>query len=132
MNVHDTPVAVVAAWQDAVNHHDLVALLQISDPEIELVGPRGTASGHAVLAEWLDRAGLRIEPMRVFERGAAVVVEQHGTWRADGNVIGEATIASRFRVDNQQVTVFQRYDDLGTALEDAGLTEDDEQLSRMT
>lgn len=128
MTCHDS-VAAVRAWQDAVNRQDQAALLGVSDPAIEIIGPRGSAFGHAVLAEWLDRAGLWIEPMRVFVRGRAVVVGQHGVWRADGNVIGEAAIASRFVVDKQRVTLYARYDDLATALADAGLTEDDEQLA---
>jgi hypothetical protein len=130
--VHVDPVVVVAAWQDAINRHDRAALLAVSDPRIEIIGPRGSAYGHAVLAEWLDRVGLRVEPRRVFARGTAVVVTQHAVWRAEGEVIGEAAIASRFLVDNRRVTLFARYDDLATALVDAGLTEDDEHAAGTT
>jgi hypothetical protein len=35
------PYKVVQAWQEAVNNQDLERLLQLSDPNIEIVGPRG-------------------------------------------------------------------------------------------
>lgn len=123
-----TSVRVVMAWQDAVNRQDSTRLTELSDPQIAIVGPRGSAYGHQVLREWLERAGVRLVTQRVFARDDVVVVAQHGVWRSaqtDG-MPGEADVASVFRVRGQHVVEYARYDTLNEALIQAGLTEADE------
>jgi hypothetical protein len=123
----DNPAAIAQAWQDAVNERDIDRLLELSDPEIEVVGPRGSGYGHQLLRDWLGRAGLSLTTQRVFARGDAVVMAQRGVWRSieTGDVTGEADVASRFRVDRGRVAVFGRYDDLDAALGAAGLSHAD-------
>jgi hypothetical protein len=120
-------VWAVQSWQSAANEQNVDQLLAVSDENIEIVGPRGVASGHQILRDWLARAGLTLETRRFFARGDAVVAAQHGVWRDvdTGDVKGEADVASSFRVVNGRVTRFARFDDLGSALADAGLTEAD-------
>lgn len=88
--------AVAEAWQAAANAHDRGWLLELSDPEIEIVGPRGVARGHEVLGAWLERAGLTAQTKRGFVRGDTVVLAQHGVWRsvATGDFQGEAELAT--------------------------------------
>jgi hypothetical protein len=121
-------VTLVQAWQDAANSQNIDRLIALSDPNIEIVGPRGSGYGHQLLREWLGRAGLHLETLRVFARDNAVVVEQHGVWRSveTGAVAGERDIASRFRVDGERIVQFARYDSLSAALAEAGLTFADE------
>jgi deazaflavin-dependent oxidoreductase (nitroreductase family) len=125
------PVSVVQSWLDAVNRHDSERLLEVSAPTIVIVGPRGRAVGHAVLRDWLARAGLVLTTQRVFQRGDTVVVAQQGRWRSDATqgVVSEAALASRFRVAKEQVVEFERFDDLATALTSGGLSEADEYLA---
>jgi limonene-1,2-epoxide hydrolase len=125
---HSNSVTLVQAWQDAANTQNVDRLIALSDPNIEIVGPRGSGYGHQLLREWLGRAGLRLETLRVFARGDAVVVEQHGVWHSveTGEVVGERDIASRFRVDGERIVQFARYDSLNAALAEAGLTFADE------
>ena len=122
------PVAIVQAWHDAANRQDIGGLLALSDPNIEIVGPRGSGYGHQLLRDWLVRAGLRLETLRVFGRDDVVVVAQHGVWRSveTGDVMGEQDLASWFRVANGQVTQYARSDSLDEALAAAGLTQADE------
>jgi hypothetical protein len=124
----ESPLAVVAAWQEAVNRQDVEGLLELSDPNVEIVGPRGSVYGHEMLREWMGRAGLNLEPLRTFARGDVVVVEQRGVWRSieTREVMGEQVIASRFHVEGQRVTRYARYDSLEEALDEAGLDEGDE------
>lgn len=124
--------AVVQAWQDAANRQDVDQLVALSDANIELIGPRGSAYGHQILRDWLSRAGLQLETRRVFERGDVVVVAQHAVWRSvdTGKAMGEADIASRFRVENGRVVQFARYDNLNEALAEAGLVDADEIVQR--
>ena len=121
------PLAVVRAWIDAANRQDGGGLVALSDPDIEIVGPRGAVRGAAVLRDWLERAGLTLETRRTFARGGAVVVEQRGVWRSTetGEVMGEADVASRFAVDRGRVTAFERFDTLDAALAAAGLSASD-------
>jgi len=123
-------VEVVQAWLEAANGQDIDRLITLSDPGIEIVGPRGSGHGHQLLRDWLGRAGLHLETLRVFARGNAVVVAHHGVWRSveTGDVIGEQDVASRFVVEEDRVSQFARHDHLDEALAEAGLTVEDESV----
>ena len=125
---HETPRDVVQAWQEAANGRDADRLIALSTPDIEIVGPRGSARGHRVLRDWLARAGVELRPLRLFARRDHVVVAQHGAWRAagTGEVIGEQVVASSFRVVDGRVARVARFDSLDVALADAGLGKVDE------
>ena len=131
MTQPETPVTTATAWQEAVNAQDETLLLRLSHPDIELVGPRGTAKGHKILVTWLERAGLTLETRRTFAKGNAVVSAQVGVWRPlDAGELPEgAEVASSFLVQDGQVTEVARYDTLAEALAHAGLSEADEVLS---
>lgn len=123
-----SPLALVLEWQDAANQQDSDRLAELSTPDIEVVGPRGSGHGRQLLREWLARAGLQLTTARAFARDDVVVLAQRGVWRSveTGAVTGERDLASRFRVDGQQVAQFARYDSLDLALAEAGLQEADE------
>lgn len=128
----EQPVVVVQSWQEAANRQDGDRLVELSDPNIEIIGPRGSGFGSQLLREWLGRAGLKLETQRIFARDQVVVVAQHGVWRSveTGEVQGEADIASRFRVADGRVIQFARHDRLEQALEAAGLDISDELVER--
>lgn len=127
MNVPES-LDAARAWLNAVNHREVDLALQRSDPEIEIVGPRGSGRGHALLREWMGNARVHLETRRTFCRGDAVVVSQRGTWRSPetGEVTGEAEVASRFRVAGGRVALYARHDSLDAALAEAGLGPADE------
>jgi hypothetical protein len=123
-----TPLAVALAWIEAANQRDLERLMHLSDPNLDIVGPRGSIRGTEILRDWLSRAGLTLESKRTFARDGVVVVEQHGVWRSPetGGVVGVADVASRFRVEGAHVVAYERFDNLAAALSAAGLTGSDE------
>lgn len=125
---HVAPLTIVQEWQEAANTQNIDRLLELSAPNIEIVGPRGSGFGHQLLRDWMARAGLTLKTLRVFVRGEKVVVEQHGVWRSQetGEVTGEKVLASAFQVDDRYVVKFARYDDLNTAFEATGLRQSDE------
>jgi hypothetical protein len=125
---HEDPQKFVLAWQEAANGQDADRLIELSAPDIEIVGPRGSAYGHQILLDWLGRAGAQFRPLRLFARGENVVVALHGVWREaeTGEGIGEQAVASSFRVAGGRVARVARYDTLDVALADAGLAEADE------
>jgi hypothetical protein len=121
------PFEVVRAWHEAVNRGDADALVALSDEDIEVSGPRGSARGHVILRDWLDRAGIQLEPRRWFASPPDLVVEQVATWRgSDGAVTNPQIIASSFTVDGGKVMRTIRYGSLEEALAATGLALVDE------
>lgn len=118
-----SPFAIVQAWQEAANQQNAARLAELSAPDIEIVGPRGSGYGVQLLQDWLGRAGLQLTAIRAFARDERVVIAQHGVWRSleTGVVTGERDVATFFRVRDQVVTRLARYDSLDTALAEAGL-----------
>jgi hypothetical protein len=125
------PTTVVQAWQEAANARDIARLLALSDENIEVVGPRGAGHGHGLLREWLARAGLHLDPLRVFGRGDTVVVEQRAVWRSieTGDLAGQQDVASVFVVAGDRVARLARYGSLAEALQAAGLSDSDQLTS---
>jgi hypothetical protein len=120
-------IEIVRAWHDALNRGDADALIALSDDDIEVGGPRGSACGHAILRDWLDRAGIQLAPRRWFGSPGELVVEQIATWRGpDGAVTDPAIIASSFTVEDERVMRTYRYGSLEEALAATGLTSEDE------
>jgi hypothetical protein len=120
--------AIAQAWQDAANRQDIDRLVELSDPQIEIVGPRGSGYGLQLLRDWLGRAGLTLETQRIFARATTVVMAQHAVWRSleTGAVTGEADLASRFRVESGKIVQYARFDTLAAALAETDLRSEDE------
>ncbi|HET6319632.1 MAG TPA: nuclear transport factor 2 family protein [Chloroflexota bacterium] len=106
-------------WHDAVNAQDVERLVALSAENVEVGGPRGAGRGSALLREWFARAGVRLEPGRVFARENRVVVEQDATWPGQPPQI----VASAFEVHDGRVSRVIRYAALTEALEAAALDE---------
>ncbi len=121
-------LAVVNGWVDAANAPDAERLLALSDPDIEIVGPRGSGFGHQLLRDWLARAGLELETLRTFAGGDMLLLEQRGVWRSQetGAVTGEKIQASFFQVKGGLVAKFARFDSLDEAFAATGLDLSDE------
>ncbi|GID30639.1 hypothetical protein [Paractinoplanes brasiliensis] len=109
----------IVEWHASVNSGDLDrAALAVGDPVVVL-GPRGSAAiTPAQFAEWVDRSGIRLEPVGRHPAGERLtVVEQDATWPGS---VGSTRVATAFRVDGGVVTAALRYPDLATALDRAG------------
>jgi ketosteroid isomerase-like protein len=106
-------------------------LVELSHPEVEFGGPRGTGQGAQLLRNWVDRADIRLEPRRVFHHADKVVVEQLAQWHSTDteHVIGGQTVGSVFVVRDGRVTRVVRYPDLADALDAAYLNESHEKKS---
>ena len=121
-------VKAVLAWHDTLNAGDAERLAALSHPGVEIGGPRGSVRGREVLRDWVSRANVSLEPLRSFYRGQTVVVEEAATWRGAevGEVIGEATVATVFALDEGLVSGIFRHANLEDALRSAGLDDSDE------
>ena len=120
-------VDAVLAWHEALNAGDAGRLAALSHPEVEVGGPRGGARGRQVLEDWVGRANVTLEALRLYGRGPTVVVEEKATWRdaSTGETAGEATVATVFRLDGGLVAGVFRHDGLENALGGAGLDASD-------
>lgn len=120
-------IHVVRSWHEALNREDSERVLELSDPAIEIVGPRESGYGRELLNDWLQHTRVHLRPLQMFGRAEAVVVSQHGTWHSleTGDVTGEANVASYFLVRDGRITRYARFDSLESALLAAGLTETD-------
>jgi hypothetical protein len=118
--------AVLDEWHAALNAGDVDRLASLSTADIEVGGPRGSGRGADLLRDWVARAGITLEPRRVYGRDGTLVVEQSAQWRSvDGQLTPPQTVASVFRVRDGLVAAVLRYDDVAAALQAAGLDEAD-------
>lgn len=92
-------------------------MVALSDPDIEIVGPRGSGFGLDLLRQWLQHARVHLHLRRTFSNGDTVVVQQQAIWHAPetGEEIGRAEVASIFRVRDGRVSYYQRCDEVTTA-----------------
>lgn len=123
-------VRIVEEWHEALNTGDTDRLVELSHQDVEMGGPRGRAAekvarGAGLLREWVARANIRLEPLRVFHDGDTVVVEEAAEWRSPDSeeIIGSQTVASVFVVRGGRVTSVARHHDLTSALTAANLDE---------
>jgi hypothetical protein len=117
-------LGVVEEWLSAVNRGDSQRVVELSAEDVEIIGPRGSARGRQVLAEWLARAGFSAEVLRWFcGSDGTVVVEQQARWSdvGSGAELGGARLGSQFIVSGGTVACYQRHKSLDHALRAAGL-----------
>jgi ketosteroid isomerase-like protein len=119
-------VRAVKAWHEALNYGEVDRLVELSHPEVEVGGPRGTGQGAQLLREWVDRANIRLEPRRIFHHADTVVVEQWARWHSTDT---RQTVGSVFVVRDSLITRVVRYLDLAAALDAAHLDESHEKNS---
>jgi ketosteroid isomerase-like protein len=116
-------VRVVGTWHEALNVGDVERLLELSNPDVEVGGPRGAGCGTQLLREWVSRANIRLEPRRFFHRAGTVVAEEDAEWRDDdtGEMTGNQTVGIVFTVRDGRVASVLRYPCLSEALSAANL-----------
>lgn len=124
-------LAVVESWLRAVNEANADGVLALSASDVEVVGPRGSGRGHALLADWLKRAGFKAEPARWFcGEDGSVVVGHDASWAVPGAAPSRRQVASAFLVRDSRVARYQRFDSVEEALDAQGLAPSDEVRAR--
>lgn len=109
----DDTVALILAWHSAVNAQHTAEALALSTPEIRLGGPRGSATGHDVLADWIVSAGIELTPRAIHRGARALYVEQDARWASSPDPISACTV---FEVVDGLVAAVLRYETLADAL----------------
>ena len=123
-------LAIVGAWQEAVNGGSAARVRELSADQIEVLGPRGAGLMDSdELGAWMIRSGFSATPLRWFCGGDGnVVVEQAARWedRATGVEQSHAVVGSHFGVADGVVARIGRHDGLAATLAAAGLATSDE------
>lgn len=119
---------IVSQWHTALNTGQVEQLVALVQPDVEVGGPRGTTRGAQVVGEWFGRANVRLQPLRFFNRGQIVVVEEQGEWLSptSGEIMNSMVVATVFVVANGLISRLMRYDSLEAALTEGGLDMQDE------
>lgn len=115
-------IETAEAWTAKVNERDAAGVLALSDHNIELSGPRGTATGHSILADWLENSGIHLMTTAHFVKGGKIICEQQGTWE---NEAGSVTIYTFMEIKDGKVLRIERLDSLDDAFGTSGLSESD-------
>ncbi len=121
-------LAVVRRWHEALAAGAVEEVVALTEPDVAIGGPRGTARGHDVLRAWAASAGARLEPVRWFcGPDGRVVVDQRATWPdGSGRRTAPLEVATAFTVAGGRIGRIDRHPDLPTALAAAGLELADE------
>jgi mannose-6-phosphate isomerase-like protein (cupin superfamily) len=125
VDVEQIDLAVVQAWHEAVNRGEIDRLAELLDDDVEFGGPRGSGRGGEIVLDWARHSGIHLEPVRWFQRGENVVVEEIATWQVpdNGELAPPSDVSTHFRVRDDLVRRVVRYDSLREALAAAGLDE---------
>ena len=110
----DDTVTLILAWHDALNAARTDEVLALSAPNIRVGGPRGSAEGHEVLADWVRQAGIQLTPTVIHQGARALYVEQEARWPEHGDDVTSACTV--FEVADGLVAAVLRYDTLEDAL----------------
>ncbi|WP_379583881.1 nuclear transport factor 2 family protein [Pseudonocardia hispaniensis] len=115
---------LVRAFEQAVTAGDVEAAAGLVTDDIEVGGPRGSASGLNVFRRWVASSGISLETVQLFGRGDTAVAVQKASWAASADV---HTVATEFGVRAGRICRVIRYDDgVDVALAAAGLGRTDE------
>lgn len=112
-------------WVDKVNAQDVEGVLEVSDPNIELVGPRGAGFGHDLLVQWMEDTGVKLHTITRYANGHCVVYEQEAAWEnQDGHVI----VYTFMEVKDSKVLRLERFDNIDDAFSTSGLNEENKMV----
>ncbi|MCH4827991.1 nuclear transport factor 2 family protein [Planococcus halocryophilus] len=118
----ENTINIANQWIEKVNDKNIKAVLEVSDPHIELVGPRGVAEGHDILQKWIEQSGIHMETQDYYAKGDEVICVQKATWEHQS---GHVTIYTYMQMRNGKVHRLGRYDTLDDAFGECHLSEED-------
>jgi ketosteroid isomerase-like protein len=122
----DDRIQIVRAWHDAINAGNTDRLAGIVTADVDIGGPRGSASGRDALIDWVERTGIKMEPTDWYQRDETVIVCQRAAWPGEDGTPGvPQKVSSVFTFRDGKIAGIARYGDLVTAFREAGLSETD-------
>ncbi|WP_227994993.1 hypothetical protein [Oceanobacillus sp. CFH 90083] len=118
-------IKTAGLWIEKSNIKDVPSLLELTHPNIEINGPKGSIIGSHHLADWLERANLKLVTINRFAKGNNIILEQHGTWyEMNGEIKSQATVYTYMKITEGKVALMARFDNKEAAFHMSGLSED--------
>lgn len=104
---------VIKKWTDALNSGDVNALVEASESDIAIAGPRGTAKGVEVLREWYAHTHLTFDVEELLVHGKQAISLGIAHWHNDeGSETGSANTAFLMKVSsNGRIAELSRHDE---------------------
>lgn len=115
-------IKIADQWTTRANEKDSKGVLEVSDPHIELIGPRGAAEGHDILEQWIKESGIQMETQGHYAKNNEVICVQKATWE---NQNGHVILYTFMEIKNGKVHRLGRYDTLDDAFGQCQLSEED-------
>lgn len=109
-------------WNERLNAKDVAGVLAISDHNIEMIGPAGSAAGHDTLKQWIENSHIHLVTRNRYAKRDKVIYEQLGTWDDER---GEVVLYTYMEIKNNKVCEIAHYDTLDDAFGSSGLSEED-------
>lgn len=113
----DDIVGLILAWHDAVNRQHIDEAPRLTTPDVRVGGPRGSAAGHEVLADWIRHAGIELTPTAIARGGHAHYARQLARWPGNPEARDNAPIeaCTAFGVTDGRIDSVLRYETIDEA-----------------
>ncbi|PCG14322.1 MAG: nuclear transport factor 2 family protein [Sphingomonas sp.] len=111
--------AVIEEWHRVVNEGDVTVARTIVTDDVEVGGPRGSASGVDAFISWIESAGIHLEPVAWHPLpDAGVVVEQRASRPGGGRSAEQHPIpvVTLFKLRGDRIAGSWRFDTVREAL----------------
>lgn len=109
-------ITIAKAWIEALNQRNSESLKQLSAPDIEIMGPRGSAFGQEALLDWFERVRLQLQTLSFELISGWVLAQQTAIWQLPEGP-SQAQVVSALWVEDSKVKRYARFDNLAQALE---------------
>ena len=84
-------VQIVLDWHAALNARDVERLASLSAANVEVGGPRGVGNGIDLLRDWMERAGVRMAPVKWQAQGGSGGGAGKRAMAGNGRAVDRAT-----------------------------------------
>lgn len=100
-------------WINALNIGNVDALVDASEPDIAIIGPRGTAKGVDTLRQWYMGTHLTLDLKELLKHGNEIIALGMAHWHNDdGSELGSTNTAFLMKISAQDlVAELSRHDD---------------------
>lgn len=107
---------VAAKWQQFMNSRHIEEMLNLTDDQIEFVGPFESGVGHKELAEWIDRSGILLTTLNSNVNEDKLLLKHQARWKSnDGCFMEERLYYTYIIMKNSKIIYIGLFENLHDA-----------------